>query len=274
MGAAAATNRSKGEWMETLRWAYRAVLGLALLAGGLYAFHETEQHLISDPRFRFAGPPEYGIDPPGLKVEGVSFASRKQILEVFADDFGKSIYMLPIEKRRASLRRLEWVKDVTVARFWPNQVLVKVDERIPVALLQADAKRGWLVDADGILLSIPPQSTFRVPVVKGVSGKTTASQRSERIKRMLRVMAESGRHAERFTMVDVADMDNVKVSMMVGDRRLTLWLGGRNFQARLDGFEASYPRVMREMPNDTAFDLRLDSRISNVPAGGEDVQGE
>ena len=91
--------------METLRWAYRAVLGLALLAGGLYAFHETEQHLISDPRFLLAGPPEYGMDPPGLKVEGVSFASRKQILDVFSEDFGKSIYMLPIEKRRASLRR-------------------------------------------------------------------------------------------------------------------------------------------------------------------------
>lgn len=260
--------------METLRWGYRAVLGLALLAGGLYVFHETEQHLISDARFRFAGPPEYGMDPPGLKVEGVSFASRKQILEVFAEDFGKSIYMLPIENRRAALRRLEWVKDVTVARFWPNQVLVKVDERIPVALLQADAKHGWLVDADGILLSIPGQSTFRVPVVKGVSGKDSAAQRSERIKRMLRVMSESGRHAERFTMVDVADMDNVKVSMMVGDRRLLLWLGGRNFQTRLDGFEASYPRVMREMPNETAFDLRLDSRISNVPVNGDEVRGE
>ena len=39
--------------MDTLRWAYRALFVLAILAGGLYLFHETEQFLISDPRFVF-----------------------------------------------------------------------------------------------------------------------------------------------------------------------------------------------------------------------------
>jgi cell division septal protein FtsQ len=265
---------SRADLMEILRWVYRGAIVLAILAGGLYAFHEVEQRLISDPRFLVAGPPEYGMDPPNMRIEGAAFASRKEILGVFAPDFGKSLYLLPVAERREQLRKIEWVKDATVARFWPNQVLVRVDERVPVALLRADEKRGWLVDAEGVLLRIPPQSSFAVPVVKGVSGKDTPAQRSERIKRMLRVIKDSGRHGERFTMVNVADMDNVKVTLPVGDRKLTLWLGGRNFLSRLDGFESSYPRVWREMPNDTVFDLRLDGRISNVPETGSDVKGE
>jgi hypothetical protein len=115
---------------------------------------------------------------------------------------------------------------------------------------------------------------MRLPVVKGLSGKDTPEQRAERIKRMLRVMKDSGPHGEKFKMIDVSDMDNVKVTLPVGDRSLTLWLGGRNFLSRIDGFEASYPRILREMPSDTVFDLRLDNRISNVPEAGQDVKGE
>lgn len=260
--------------METLRWAYRAAIVLLVLAGGLYAFHETEQHLISDSRYRVAGPPEYGMDPPGLRIDGAQFASRREILEVFSGDFGKSLYLLPVSDRCAQLQKIEWVKAATVGRLWPNELLVHVDERVPVALLRADAKRGWLVDGEGVLMRIPPRFDLRLPVVRGVSGKDTPQQRADRIKRMLRVIKDSGRHGEKFRMVDVSDMDNVKVALPVGDRLLTLWLGGRNFQAKIDGFEASYPRVMREMPNDSVFDLRLEGRISNVPDAGFELEGE
>lgn len=262
------------DWMETLRWAYRAAIVLIVLAGGLYGFHETEQHLISDLRYRVAGPPEYGMDPPGFRIDGAQFASRKEILDVFQHDFGKSLYLLPVSERCEQLKKIEWVKSATVARMWPNEVLVHIDERAPVALLRADANHGWLVDGEGVLLRIPPRSDLRLPVVRGLSGKDSAQQRAERIKRMLRVIKDSGRYGERFRMVDVADMDNVKVTLPVGERLLTLWLGGRNFQAKIDGFESSYPRVMREMPNDTVFDLRLEGRISNVPEAGQDVKGE
>lgn len=251
--------------METLRWAYRAVIVLILLAGGLYLFHETEQFLVSDSRFQFAGPTEYGMDPVGLQIQGAAFASHKEIVSIFSQDYGKSIYLMPVADRREQLLKLEWVKDATVARFWPNQVLVRVNERVPVALLHADEKRGWLVDGEGMLLRIPPQYKQNVPKVKGVNFRDSAMQRTERIKRMLRVMKDSGRHGERFTMVDVSDMDNVKVTLPVMERSITLWLGGRNFLSRLDGFENSFPRVHREMPADHIFDLRLDGRISNVP---------
>lgn len=261
---------SQSEVMEILRWVYRGVVVLVLMAGGLYLFHETEQFLISDPRFLFAGPAEYGVDPVGLQIHGAAFASHRDIVSLFAADFGKSLYLLPVAERREQLRKLEWVRDATVARFWPNQVLVRIDERVPVALLHADEKRGWLVDSEGVLLRIPAQHRPNVPTVKGIGARDAAPRRAERIKRMLRVIKDSGRHGERFTMVDVSDMDNVKVTLTMLDRQVTLWLGGRNFLSRIDGFENSFPRVHREMPDDRTFDLRLDGRISNVPEAGSE----
>ena len=259
--------------METLRWVYRGLLVFVVLAGGLYLFHETEQFLISDARFVFAGPPEYGMDPPTLQIQGSAYASHKEIIGAFSADFGKSLYLLPVTERRESLRKIEWVKDATVARFWPNQILVRIEERVPLALVHADATKGWLVDIEGVLLRIPAQYQTNVPNVKGIGVKDTLAQRAERVKRMLRVIRDSGRHGSQFTMVDVSDMDNVKVVLPIMDRTVTLLLGGKNFQSRLDGFETSFLRVHREMPTDHVFDLRLDGRISNVPESGPEGKG-
>src|SRR5436305_521240 len=105
----------------------RGLLGLTLFAGALFAFHRVERFLISDARFQLAPSPEYGVDPPGMTIEGVTRASRKAIINIFANDYGRSVYLMPLEKRRDELLRLEWVREATVARFWPNQLFVRVE---------------------------------------------------------------------------------------------------------------------------------------------------
>src|SRR5438128_410948 len=96
---------------------FKGLLGLIVVAGGLFAFHRVERFLISDPRFQLGPSPEYGVDPPGLTIEGVTRASRKAVIATFANDFERSIYMMPVDKRRADLMKIEWVREATVARF-------------------------------------------------------------------------------------------------------------------------------------------------------------
>ena len=40
---------------------------------------------------------------------------------------------LPLRQRREELLRLQWVKDATVTRIWPNRLRIQVVEREPVA---------------------------------------------------------------------------------------------------------------------------------------------
>ena len=37
---------------------------------------------------------------PNLTVEGIHYASASQVRHVFAKDFGRSLYLVPIQKRR------------------------------------------------------------------------------------------------------------------------------------------------------------------------------
>jgi cell division protein FtsQ len=253
----------------------KGLLGLIVLAAGLLAFGRLERFLISDPRFLLAPSPEYGVDPPGITIEGVSRASRKAVINVFDKDFGSSLYLLPVEKRRDELMRIEWVREATVARFWPNQLFVRINERQPAAFFQEPAlgeskSSIWLIDEDGVLLHIPSQMTFRLPVVTGFRASTKIAERSRRVMRMLRLMKDLKNYGAKISEVDVADMDNLKAVVQAPDNRaMVVWLGDKNFYQRMEGFERSYQEIRRRLPGVTTLDLRLDGRISVVEGKGE-----
>ena len=86
---------------------------------------------------------------------------------MFAADLGKSVFQLPLAERRRHLLAMDWVRTAAVTRVWPNRILVTITERTPVAFAKlpiAGSVRHWmaLMDADGVLLSIPPKVRFRL----------------------------------------------------------------------------------------------------------------
>ena len=83
-------------------------------------------------------------------------ASRRAIEGAFAEDMGQSIYLLPLEARRSTLRTVDWVKDASVARIWPNRVLVTVDERNFRRFLASDMPEKSVAVID---LPAPPPTT-------------------------------------------------------------------------------------------------------------------
>ena len=97
-------------------------LRVCWLIASLYGFHRVEQFLIRDPRFALNG--EFA--GPTLEIAGAAHASRHHIEAVFADDSGRSVYLMPLNDRRASFAQVDWVKDAAVARLWPNRVIVNV----------------------------------------------------------------------------------------------------------------------------------------------------
>ena len=88
-------------------------LGMIVLVGTLFAWHRTEEFLIRDRSFRLAEPHDFAGQSPSLIVEGIHYASPSQIRHVFAPDFGRSLYLVPIAEApaRASGDRLGGGRD-------------------------------------------------------------------------------------------------------------------------------------------------------------------
>jgi cell division protein FtsQ len=252
-----------------VRFAGIAVAVVVALSGGIYASERFAQFLIRDTRFFLPGPADYGLESPNLELHGIRFASRQQVLRLFEPDYGRSLYLFPLAARRKELLGVHWVHDASIARTWPNRVVIQITERKPAAFIQlpAEAMLRWaLIDEEGVILDPPPKAAFTLPVLSGVRVGEGQEKRGIRVRRMQRLMKELGPLADNVSEVDVGDLDDLKITEQAGRAAVTLMLGDRNFTSRLKNFLEHYPDIHRSMPQATSFDLRLDDRITGLEA--------
>jgi cell division protein FtsQ len=256
----------------TPRFLLRLAVIAVLLVSALYAWHKTEQFLIRDARFAVALP-EYGIESPSIQLSGVRHSSRLQILHEFSPDLGRSLYLLPLKQRREQLLEVDWVKDASIARIWPNRILVQIQEREPVAFLNLPGERpgfsrAALIDAEGRIMSVPAQARFNLPVALGIKPDESVFERRARVRRLVTLMKEVGPLGERVSEVNVADTDNLRVTARAGRRAVVLLMGDHNFAKRFQNFVNHYERIQERLANATVLDVRLEDRITVVEENG------
>ena len=245
-----------------LKIAIGVVIATVVLVISLYGWHRFEEFLIHDSRFAVNGP-DGAEDASAIQIQGAQHASRRAIEAAFADDMGRSLYMVPLDGRRATLRTVDWVKDATVMRLWPNRVLVRVAERKPVAFVTLGGSRYGLIDEDGVIRP-PATDRFHLPVLKGVNARDPLADRRDRVQRMLRLLRALGSNADKVAEVDVNDRDDLRVTQPYDSRMVTLLLGDQNFAVRYQNFLNHYAEIREKMPNATSLDLRLEDRITVV----------
>jgi cell division protein FtsQ len=245
-----------------IKIAIRVVIVTFVLGVALYAWHVTEQFLIRDARFAMNGP-DGADDASVIEVQGATHASRKAIQSTFADDLGRSVYLLPLADRRATLRTVDWVKDASVARVWPNRVLVRIAERQPVAFVALTPSRFGLMDEDGVILPAAADR-FHLPVLRGVRSSDPLPERRDRVQRMLRVLRDLGANADKIAEVDATDRGDIKVMQSDGGRMVTLILGDQHYALRYQNFLNHYSEIRDKLPGASSLDLRLEDRITVV----------
>lgn len=252
----------------TPKWIALTAACALVLVGLLYGFHRLEQFLIRDTRFTFNDP---ASNDPGasesLEVSGAPHVSPRAIEAVFSEDFGRSAYLIPLSDRRSSLRNVAWVKDASVARFWPNRVMVGVTERRPVAYVSMPVGKPALIDEEGVILP-PVEERFTLPTLLGVRANDKLSLRRERVQRLLGLMKDLGSAGRNASAVNVSDPDDVKLSEPLDGRTVTLLLGDRDFALRHQNFIRYYEEIRKKMPDAAVLDLRVEDRITVLPLTG------
>jgi len=265
------TQARKGTgWRTGLAHALYSAGILAVFGGGVFLYFRADRFLAEDERFRLVEP-SVGGKSSAIEIEGIKYASRASVEAVFAEDYGRSLYLIPLAERRRSLLAIDWVQDASVVRLWPNRLRVKITERRPVAFVHLTAEQGpsevALIDAEGVLLGLPPRAEFNLPVLTGIRREQSLQARRQRVAAALDLIKELDDLAEGISEIDVSELENLKVVQVAGGRGLLLELGNRNFRSRVQNFLTHYPEIERRLPEATSFDLRLDDRITAREGG-------
>ncbi|MDQ2948849.1 MAG: FtsQ-type POTRA domain-containing protein [Acidobacteriota bacterium] len=256
------------------RFAFWLVAGGFLMVTTLFGWHRTEEFLIKDDRFRIPEAEEFAGQSPNLVVEGVHYASPSQVRHVFAEDFGRSLYLVPLQKRREQLLEIDWVEEAAVSKNWPDTLKVQIRERTPVAFvhLPANRKDGMsqfaLIDRDGYILRPRVASKFTLPVITGLHEREPLDDRRARVRRVLRMLKEIGPLAEQISEIDVSDPNDLVVAEHVNSSVVNLMRGGENYADRLRNLLGNFNEIKAKRPDTRTLDLRVDGVITAV--GGEE----
>jgi cell division protein FtsQ len=257
---------AKSEQKKAIRWRLwmNVALACVALAVVIFAGRKVRHFVVTDPRFKLASPDERGL---GLSMAGIAHASRTRVMATFNADFGRSVFLMPIAERRRRLLAVDWVEDASIARIWPNQVAVRIQERKPIAFVNIRVPHGrgarvLLIDAEGVLLEPPAQSHFTFPVLAGVTEEQTEPERRQRVHAMLRLLHELGALGKEISEVNAAVPENLIIVTRVDGRAVELVMGNQNSAARMQNFLDHYSEIRRRSGNARAFDLRLDDRIT------------
>jgi cell division protein FtsQ len=211
--------------------------------------------LQSDPHFRLAA----------VELEGEQYVTRSEVEAVFQADFGKNIWELPLEKRRRELEEIPWVSAATITRILPDRLRIGVEERVPVAFVWTRGEVA-LIDAQGLVLEVPPGFSQSFPVIRGISETEPVSQRKAKMRLFATLVEELGRGEARFldeiSEVDVSDGENVSVVVADGlGGALQLHLGKEEFLNRFNLYASQIGQWRQEFPQIQSIDLRYEGQV-------------
>lgn len=255
---------ASGPWWRPASTTGRIFLGLgALLVLGSFTAGvvAAKTYLGRDSRFRITG-------ASNIDATGLTQVSRAEMLPVFGEDIGRNIFFVPLNQRRKELEAIPWVQRATVMRLLPDQIRVSVVERQPVAFVRQGQQVG-LVDADGVLLTMPPammaQHNYSFPVVTGLSASDPLSMRKARMAVYERLLAEldanGQRLSEQVSEIDLTDPQDARVLMPEQGTDILGHFGDDRFLDRYQRYKAHIAEWRQQYPKLTAVDLRYDNQV-------------
>ena len=262
--------RQRNPWWRPATSAGRVLLllaALSLLGGFTASAYLLKSFLGRDARFRISG-------TGSIDASGLTEVSRSEMLPVFGEDIGRNIFFVPLSERRRQLEQLPWVERATVMRLLPDHIRVSIVERQPVAFaLQPNGLTG-LVDADGVLLTMPAammaQRHYSFPVVKGINSSDSLEARRARMMVYQRLLSDLDAGGQKIStqISDVDITDPVDLSIRMQDDPVLLVIGPEHFLKRYQIYK-QYSAQWRQLhPDLVSVDLRIEQYpVLSMPSG-------
>lgn len=175
-------------------------------------------------------------------------------------------FTLDLDAARIAFEALPWVRQATVRRIWPNRLVVKVEEHVPVAawngqqMLNTQGERFPVRPSPGLPRVYAPEGSEQEVARRLAEFRALLEPAGWRIE----ALQFSPRGAWRLTLEDGKAQPS-RVSLELGRERLT---------ERVQRFVAFYPAAVQRLGPLTQIDLRYPNGFAAKVQKGRDAKGK
>lgn len=179
------------------------------------------------------------FDGKTIDVSGISRVSRDDIEKIVRSQTERNgVWNADIEAIRAEVEKMVYVKSASVTRILPDGIQVRVDERIPRAVVRLGAGDFWVDDEANVLGMVGKNETRPEFVMSGWDeSKTERSIKDnrERVKLYQKLQAEwkDLEIVARVDSVNLSDLQDAQAIVQDSGNDVSIYLGKEDYGKRL-----------------------------------------
>lgn len=212
---------------RTLKTIGRVVLGVSILAAGVFAAIEARKYVTTSPRF--------GLKD--LRISGAHHHTADEIAELAGVSLGRNVVDLDLEAAREKLEADPWIERATITRRLPASVSIDVVERDAAAIVALPAGT-YLSTADGLLFKkLADGDPVDLPIVTGLTAEDAGGDREATAQLVRRALdlAKEIEHVGLFGgRVEELSVDREGgVTAVIGKRGMRVAFGRGPFRAKV-----------------------------------------
>lgn len=199
-----------------------------------------------------------------IQVEGNQRVTREEIVGLSDINPGDMTFDLDLHLIGRKLAENPWIREARVARIFPKQVVVRIEERQPRAIINL----GYLyyLDERGEVFKVlGSDDSLNYPVVTGFSREELQQQDSTSGRQLRSIIAliENLQQREIFGLDQVSEIHREAggVCLYTYHNAVKIRLGRRDFREKIDRLEKLYATLKKRLPVLDYIDLNVDERI-------------
>jgi cell division protein FtsQ len=178
-----------------------------------------------------------------IPIEGNKMLQEQEILKLSGIDIRSNLMAISQKQIREKLKKNEWIEDVVLKRHWPDQLVIKIREKKPVALLNTSKGLFYLDERGNPFTPYIAGQEMDFPVITGIQERWIAlRQKDNPASPLMRAVAFIKRAGKKNAILPAQRISEIHITR---DNTLNLHLLDRPFPIMLGEGESTRTLLRR-----------------------------
>ncbi len=148
---------------KVIRWAIHLLILASLIFGG----HRLYIRLLEDPLFLVKE----------VEIQGCERLKENDLFPLRSIEGRVNLFSLNLQSIAKRLEDHPWIEEIKMTKVFPNKILVHIEERIPVAIIQLEEP--YYVDKKGVIFApMGDIDRYNYPILTGLTRESIAKDPS------------------------------------------------------------------------------------------------